>query len=231
MGVIAAYARTGGMPPADDERLEVDADGAWRLWRTMGGERVGSFRGRLSADRRRRLARALEAAQAAPPARTSARARPDGAHEAFRAGRRVLVVPAGQPVAGGWAPLVRLVRRWSVAFARVPDAEAALGLELRASGPAIVRHGGEPLRVWPPTLHADAYARDAAGIVVGRGSVDDDGAPPGGAVATGPGWSLPVSRLPIPSTPPGGRLEVWAWLDIEGPDGAVTVRLVATAPA
>ena len=231
MTVIAAYERTGGAPPADDERLEIDADGGWRLWRTMGGERVGSFAGRLSADRRRRLASAIGGASDAGAAPTPSRPRPDAAQEAFRAGRHTLGLSAGRPVEGGWAALVSLLRRWSESLAAVAAAEAALSVELLASGPVLTRAGRAPLRVWPATLRVDVYARDEDGIVTGRSSLGsgDEDAPRGDAITTDAGWWLPIEGAQLPPVPAGGRLEAWVWLDIEGPDGTVTARLVVSA--
>lgn len=240
VGTTVSYARSGGRPPADDERLEIAADGEWRLWRTLGGSRVGSFRGRLSADRRRRLEAALVALAAASPESapesSARRAGPDAAHEGFRAGRRHLGVPSGGPVRGPWAPLARLLRGWNEALtADVAGAAAALELVPGRPGqlPQLARLGSDPLRVWPATLHVEAYARNADGVVVDRVSagagVITEG-PRGDAVATGAGWSLP---LPLPRTaavPEGGTLETWAWLDVEGPDGVVRARPVAGEP-
>ena len=237
--MTVSYARSGGRPPADDERLEIAADGAWHLWRTLGGPRAGSFRGRLSADRRRRLEAALDALASAPaagaPGPSALRPRPDGAHEGFRAGRRHLGVPSGEPVRGSWAPLARLLRGWSEALAAdVAGAAAALELVPGGAGqPRLARVGSELLSVWPGTLHIDAYARNADGVVVdrvsaGAGVVAED--PRGDAVATSAGWSLPLPLPRTPAVPAGGTLETWAWLDVEGPDGVVRARLVAGEP-
>lgn len=237
MGTTVSYTRSGGRPPADDERLEIAADGEWRLWRTLGGSRVGSFRGRLSADRRRRLEAALEAISSAGTRKPSpSRPRPDAAHEAFRAGRRRLDVPSGEPVGGSWAPLVRLLRRWSEALtAEVTGAAAALELVPGGSGqpPHLARLGSDPLRAWPATLHVEAYARNADGVVVDRepagAGIIAEGSR-GEPVSTGAGWSVALSLPRVPAVPAGGTLETWVWLDVEGPDGAVRARLVAGEP-
>jgi len=234
MQVIAAYQRTGGRPPVDDERLEIDADGTWRLWRTMGGARVGAFAGRLSADQRRRLAAALESTAASQGAALPARSGRDAAHERFSAGRRTLRIVAGQPVGSGWKALARLLWRWTDSLASVRGAEAALELELAPSGPVLVRRGSAELRTWPATLHVDVYARASSGVIVDRasrgpGSVSD--AASGEALTTGSGWSLPLVLPRAIDAPAGGQLEVWAWLDVDGPDGTVRVRMVASRTA
>lgn len=236
-GGSASYLRAGGMPPADDERLEIDDDGAWRLWRTMGGALVGGFAGTLSADRRRRLAAAITSVEdgrgsmpSQGPARPG-RPRPDSAHEAITVGEARLDIGAGGDPDPVWAPIVRLLRRWTEGLAAPDGADAALQLQLSATGPVIVRHGDGRLRVWPATLRVDVYARDRDGIVVdraSRGPGPDDVAPRGEETTTGPDWTLPV-ELPKPIDPPAdGTLECWVFLDIDGPDGPTRVRLVAS---
>jgi len=233
--VVAAYARTGGRPPVDDERLEVLSDGTFRLWRTLGGERVGAFGGRLAADRRRRLDAAVAAARAEPAASLPpSRPRPDAARESFATGTRRLDVGSGTPVPGAWSGLVRLLRRWAVTLTASPV--AALALEPSPSGgvPRLVQLGPQGVTLWPATLHVELYGRDRDGIVRDRasGGADPEApAPRGDALAAGPGWAmeLPVGRPP--AVPAGGMLEVWALLDIEGPDGPVRARLTLAHPA
>ena len=235
---MATYRRAGGRPPVDDERLEIAADGTWRLWRTLGGARVGAFRGRLSTDRRRRLAEALEAARAAPSgstgARTPSRPQPDGAHETFRAGPRPLAVPAGARVAGEWSRLAGLLRRWSDALTAEPERALELDPGGAAAAPALTRLGSGPVRIWPATLRLDGYARDADGIVMDRASAGA-GATSEGArgepITTNEGWSMRLDMPRALEAPAGGAVEVWAWLDIDGPDGPVRARLVARRPA
>jgi hypothetical protein len=231
--VLAAYARTGGRPPADDERLEVFEDGTWRLWRTLGGDRVGAFGGRLSPGRRRRLEAAVSAARAGAGTVPPARPRPDGAHDAFTTRHGRLDVSAGAPVSGPWSGLVRLLRRWTEALTDVPV--AALALEAAPGGgpPQVVHLGSDGLALWPATLHVDLYARDADGIIRDRasgGADPEDRSPRGEAVTVGPGWSmrLPVERLPV--VPEGGALETWVLLDIESHGGPVRARLTFRAP-
>jgi hypothetical protein len=67
--------------------------------------------------------------------------------------------------------------------------------------------------------------------VTGRSSTGsgDEDAPRGDATTTDADWKLQIDGLHVPSVPAGGRLEAWVWLDIEGPDGPVTARLVASA--
>ena len=234
MPVIASYARRGGRPPEDDERLEIDDDGSWRLLRTMGGARVGTFAGRLTPDRRRRLAAAIDEAVGAAPPTAPARPLRDAAHEAFRAGRASLGIPAGQRVDDGWAPLARLLRQWSGSLASARDAEGALELRLAPEGPVLARNGDAPLRLWPATVRIDLYARDGDGVIVDRAGVgpgDAGEGPRGEPMTTGPGWMLALAVPRLPAAPPGGRLEAWVSLDVDGPDGPASVRLVESRSA
>ncbi len=229
MTVIATYSRTGGRLPEDDERLEIDDDGAWRLRRTMGGPRVGTFAGHLGDGRRRELDAALASAADAPPPKPTRVAR-DAAREAVRAGEAVVDLAAGRDVNGPWRPLLGLLRTWSEALATPDDAEAALELRLEPDGPVLARLGAAELRTWPATLHVEAYARDADGVVVERASagpgVEPEG-PRGEVLTTTAGWTLAPELPRAVAEPAGGTQEAWAWLDVAGPDGPVRVRLVA----
>lgn len=237
MALYASYLRTGGIPPADDERLDVDEDGGWTLWRTMGGSFVGAFEGRLDRGRRRRLDEAVEATDAAgadtgPGGRAPRRPPPpDAGQEAFTAGERRIDLAAGARPPAGWDRLVRLLRDWSTSLAAPAGAAAALELRMDDELPVLVRHGPGHLVVWPATLRVEAYARDADGIVRDRvtaGAAADGGVDRGEPLTTGPAWSLDVDVPRLPVVPTGGRLEAWAWLDVAAPDGPVRVRLVAS---
>jgi hypothetical protein len=227
-----AYARTGGRPPVDHEHLRIGADGSWRLWRTMGGSRVGAFAGRLSADRRRRLAAAL--GEIREGGRSPARRHPDGAAEAFHAGDEVLHVPSGSAVSGEWRRLAHLLRRWSGALREEPEA----ALELRPGdgrlAAVLVRLGAGELRVHPETLHVELYARDPDGIIVDRVATGEGrmpASPRGEGVVTRDGWQLPLEVPRAVETPPGGSVEAWVYLDVAGPYGTVRARLIGSRSA
>lgn len=229
MTLDAAYSRTGGRPPEDDERLEIDDDGAWRLRRTMGGPRVGTFAGRLDDAQRRELDEAMTSA-AGGPGPAPATVAPDAAREAVEAGDASIGLAAGGDVAGAWRPLVELLRGWSETLAASDVAEAALELRLGPDGPVLERLGAADLRVWLASLHVDAYARDADGVVVERASAGPGVEPEvarGEATTTNRGWSMAPDLPRTVAAPAGGTLEAWAWIDVDGPDGPRRVRLVA----
>lgn len=235
MTVLASYLRAGGLPPADDERLEIDEDGGWTLWRTMGGPLVGAFAGGLDTGRCRRLEAAVDAVAGndagAVGSRASRRPPPDGAQESFTAGERRLDLAASEPPPGDWASLVRMLRDWSTSLAVPAGAAAALELRVDDDLPVLERHGTDHLVVWPATLRVEVYARDGDGIVLGRvtaGAEPDEAVDRGEPLTTGPGWSLDVDVPRLPVVPDGGRLEAWVWLDVAGPDGPVRVRLVSS---
>jgi hypothetical protein len=216
----------------DDERLEVDADGGWQLWRTMGGEFAGGFAGRLSADRRRRLAAARERAEAASRNRPT-RALRDASREAVTlAGRTIAVPDDDRDLAEDLRPLVRLLRRWTDTLASADSGTAGLELRLADGGARLVRHGNAPLRLWPATIRVEAYGRDADSVIRDRASSgpgETSTTRSGEPLTTGRGWSLDLALPRAVDVPEGGRLEVWAWLDLEGPDGPVRARVVAGA--
>jgi hypothetical protein len=224
---FAAYHRGGGRPPSDDESLEIRADGSWRLWRTVAGARVGAFTGRLSPDRARRLATAVDEARAAPPP-TDVRRRPDSAAEAFRAGAAEISTPAAAPVRGGWSRLVHLLRKWSDDLTSEP--EAALALELDTQGGArLTRIGPGILGVYPDTVAVRWYVRSREDVPIDQArNGADAGVSRGEVVATGAGWSLPLAPpRPLP-VPDGGSLEAWVTLAIAGPHAPVMARLYAS---
>jgi hypothetical protein len=226
------YARTGGRPPSDDERLEVDADGTWRLWRTMGGSRVGAFAGRLDPGRRRRLGAALESIRQG--ARSQEPRVPDSASESFHAGSLSLHVASGDAVSGEWARLVRLIRRWSSSFTTEPEAALELipgsGGPDGAEPPRLERLGSGELRVYPDTLHVEAFARGADEVITDRVVAGEGRAGSnrrGDGEPTDAGWSLPLELSRRLDAPPGGRLEWWVFIDVDGGSGPVRARLIA----
>ncbi len=228
--VIATYARAGGMPPADDEHLAIREDGGWSMWRTMGGSRVGAFRGRLSPGDQGRLRAAIDGVADGTDPVPSRPPRPDSAHEAFTAGERRLDVPAGSTVAGAWAPLARLLRGWSESLTDQPVAALALEAADASGPPRLVHLGSEPLRLWPAGVRVDVYARDEDGVIRDRasgGALDEDDLPHGTPVEAAAGWSLELPAGRPLTIPEGGTLEVWTLVDVEGPDGPVRARLTA----
>ncbi len=48
--ILLVFSRSGGRPPADDELLELRADGTYLARRTVGGARIGTFADRLGVE-------------------------------------------------------------------------------------------------------------------------------------------------------------------------------------
>jgi hypothetical protein len=162
-GLLTAFARGGGSPPATYETLRVYEDGAVRAvvgnaWPLgVPQDEAGSYEHRLAPDELAALAQ-LAGAVAAPPSPAPAPA---------DAGRCELVLPAGQkatwamnaPPPGELEPLVDRLRELLVATRRRPLGALALVEEQGELG--LRNPGTEPVGLVPDSLLVTAVAAGA----------------------------------------------------------------------
>jgi hypothetical protein len=234
--VLVSFGRHGGRPPADDESLEVAADGTFSARRTVGGARIGRFAGQLDATTLDGL-RALVDALATAEDLTIATPR-DGATEVIEAGGRTGRFGSNERPPEPWGALVDRLR--TALDGTVVEAPLA-AIELTAtSRRARLRHlGAESLDVDLASLEVRAVRLDAEGAVLGRWQgqagteVIEDRVPAAAAsdvVTTKPGWdhALPFDH-PL-ELARGDWLQVWVTLGIRD-DGERSARLFLAVPA
>jgi len=156
---LVEYRRQGGYPPADDELLRIEDDGAFLLVRTVGGPRVGRFAGALSRQRltelEKLLGRAVEedVAPAGLP--------PHVIETVTTAGTRISVAALTKSSSGG-ARILRRLRTMSEALTAQPV--AALQMEVAPSGQraTVQAIGAEP-------VHLDADRAELGYDLFGEG--------------------------------------------------------------
>lgn len=231
--MIAAYKRTGHGHLADNESLEVDGDGTFRLRRTTGSSVAGAFAGTMPADR---LA-ALQAAAAGVADEPGGDPPPSGRTiEYLATAEHGIALGSGSTPPPSWIELASVLRH--LVLDLVDQPAAAVGAELVDGGHRLVirQLGPEAIEVDPDSASISLEAIDEAGQRVGaweaqladllpevgdpEGDGDDDWERP-------PGWFLDV-ELPH-DLPPGrvrGTLEIW----IKTGDGSCTAALHLEAP-
>src|SRR3989475_8057306 len=174
-GMIVDYARIGGrVPPPDNEGLQVEDDGSFRMWRSI-APAVGRFAGTLSPAELRQLKQEAQIAAAAgdvsrPPTM-------DGSAERFQLDGASATMGTNDDVEGAWGDLIRHCRRLLEQLVSMP--QAAVGLEVGDDGRSarLVHLGNKPITVDLSTLSIRA-------VLWGRGfqKVGD--------------WSTPVNPNP-----------------------------------
>lgn len=223
--MLCSYSRTGGSPPSDDERLEIEDDGAFRLWRTNSETAAGAFGGRLPAEEVKLIQAVVE--QLKPPELDVAGPVRGAALEQVAAAGEAITAPSGTPLPNGWAELAEHLRR--LVLDGVDHPVAALQASLADGGGTLVLElaGTEPLDVdlSRGTVQVDVVGEHSAG---GRWTgtladpTEDDGSD-----------LLSIDMFEDPSTPspwardPGWRVERALPHGLDAGDGA----LVATARA
>ncbi|HYO43977.1 MAG TPA: hypothetical protein VES19_12330 [Candidatus Limnocylindrales bacterium] len=224
--VLVRYARGGGRAPADDELLELDADGAYSARRSVGGARIGSFAGRIPPGT---LAAVVADAAACRAAGAFWLATPrDGATELIELGGEGEVTAEMDANASPDGPWGRLAGRLR---GLVDEATAGpvAGLELIAdAGRArLVAVGSEPLEVDPSSVAVRVVHLDGTGGL--RGQWQGASVPGEGWTPAAPGWTLDLPFAHGLTAAPGEWLQVWVTLRVR--DGAPrAARLFLAVP-
>jgi len=186
------FRRSGGMkPPPDRENLQIEDDGSFSLWRSVGWTTspptaAGRFEGRLEAAERQKLDKLVKAA--AKGDNLQMKVKPDGAIDRLQLGQKSAVLGANDDADEPWYALVELLRELLGDLTRAPKAAVALKVAPDGQSAHLVHQGQEALRLdlsnltvravlWEGYLNqGDWRAKEAAGA----------SAP----VTAGPGWSL-----------------------------------------
>jgi hypothetical protein len=235
-GTLVRYGRSGGRPPADDEHLIVEDDGAYRARRTVAGARVGRFAGRLTEAGLDALRAAVDGVRDA--ADIAVLTPHDGATEVVEAAGHAARMGSNEAPPQPWRTLV-LALRQAIDTDAVADPVAAL--ELRAgTRAAVVAHAGtETLEVDVASVVVRVVRLDAEGAVLGRWSGreqpaadEDSGQPAADWDDAGPGWTKTLPFTHGLELAPGDWLQVWVNARVREPgDPAVrAVRLFVGVP-
>lgn len=224
-GVLLEYERSGGRPPADDERLLVRLDGRFEARRTLGGPRIGTFEGSLDASTLRGLADAVGAAREA--GELAVPTPMDGATETLRVPGAGATLGSNERPAGAWGPLVERARELlDTVVLESPSA----GVELSATPGSgrLAQVGSGTLEIDLASLKTRLVRLDEAGLVLARwqasaaGARAEDAGPAADREwsVAGPGWSSPIPYDHPIELAPGDRLQVWVTLELRQ-DGRV----------
>lgn len=189
MTAIRYYRHGGDRSPADREILEIGADGAFTMWRTIGANTyppapVGSYAGRLPARRLTALGRA--AAAAAATGALSLTPLPDASLESIDADGVRAEMGSGTVPKGPWGTLAGKLRSLLGDLTAFPRAVAQVEVAPDGRAARLVQHGPEALRLDLSPLAVEA-------VLWRKGNAEAFwSAPPAsfGEVTAGPGWSL-----------------------------------------
>jgi hypothetical protein len=216
---LVAFHRLGGYPPPEREMLEVELDGAFRLWRSI-APAVGRFAGQVAEPAE--FQRLVEAAAAdAPPAGGSVT--PDAPIETVVVGDASLRLEAGVAIEGPWGELLDACRRLADDGLRQPI--AAIGIELEPPDTVrLVHRGREPLPIELGTAEVQLNLwRDGAPVAIGSTrpkGVDH--------VEAGPGWSIEIA---VPGLAGAGAGLLGGQASFIATDAGVYVPVSATIAA
>jgi hypothetical protein len=193
-----SFSRLSSAPPPLREIAEVEADGSWRAWRSV-GTAVGRFAGGDGGSRVLEAVRAALDAQLPAPAEGGTL---DEATDEIVIDGSALEVPHGHVPAGPWGEALEACRDL---VARAPEHPLA-AIAVTMAGPGLVRlehRGSEALEVELGSGRVEITTHDERQIPVQSTFTALDL----GAVEARPGWSAEVRIDPV-EAPTGGMVGV-----------------------
>ena len=213
--VLVRFSRAGGRPPADDEWIEVRADGSFSARRTIGGARIGRFAGRLHDGELEALTSEVSAARDAGELWLETPR--DGATESVELGE------AGE-VAASLGSNARPPKPWAALVGRLralldeatAHPEAAVELVADAAGARLVAAGDGSLELDTAAIEVRLVRLDASGVPVWRWSAatGDATAMPPRWETTGQGWTAKLLFEVPPALATGEWLQVWVFVTL-----------------
>jgi hypothetical protein len=187
------YTRSGGRtPPRDREILELNADGKFSMWRSVGSAThpptpIGRFAGQLDGQDQTQVQQA--AAKAAKAGNLKLTPPPGAATETIAVGEAQARLGANDKAEGDWSGLIEQLRRLLGDLTASP--QAAIGLEVREGGQAarLVHRGSAELQLDLSGLTVRAVLWEGYNK---NGDWRAKELPAGAAskVKAGPGWSF-----------------------------------------
>ncbi len=215
-----ALARLSDAPPPLRETLDVDPDGSWRVWRSV-GQAIGRFGG--SGDAAAAGQRIVMLAEAAtdtdPPGPGDASA--DTTWDTIEVGSTSLRLPYRAAPDGPWGELLAACR--GLLDDAIASPKAAIGMTLMAPDRVRLEHRGDeplPIELGAASVEATAWTADGAFIASGSGRVAAD------HVDAGPGWAIDVDLDGIDASA-GGQPVVF--VSFVANDGGVFIPVVLSA--
>ncbi len=214
------FARLSDAPPPLREMLDVEADGSWRAWRS-----VGQAIGRFAGDGATTLAALAERAATESPPPTG-ELPPDASVDRItitQAGRRrshVRSFGSTQRPAGAWGELVAACR--ALLDDAIAHPTAAIGLVVTAPDLVRLEHRGDgplPIELGSAQVEATVW-KDGAFVVAGSGQIV------AGHVDAGPGWSLEV---PLTGIDPSASGDAVVFVSFVADDGGVYIPVTLSA--
>jgi hypothetical protein len=213
------FARLSDAPPPMREMLEIEDDGSWRAWRSV-GQAIGRFADRGGADAAGRRIVELAAAteEADPPA--ASEFHPDATVDTIRVGERSVAVSYRASRTGPWGELLSATR--GLLDDAISHPTAAIGLVLVANDRVRLEHRGtDPLPIELGSAQVEATVWQH-GVFVGAGT----GRVEAGHVDTGPGWSLDVA---LDGIDPAANGEAVVFVSFVADDGGVYIPVTLSA--
>lgn len=218
---LVTWRRLSSMPPPERELLDVDADGAFRLWRSIAPV-VGRFGGSLPAGAAGDLER-LVAAVGSSAAPRPGSLPPDASVEQLEIAGVRSIFEAGADASAPWGELLAACRR--IAEERTDSPVAAIELEFElAEGSARIRLVHRGTGTLPVEL-----AAGRAKVAVWRGMLNPANVAAGfdlGRVDAGPGWSAETTA-PLPGLEAGDKVTATVTFIVD--DGGVFIPVAMSA--
>jgi hypothetical protein len=225
---MITYQRTGGfIPPHNNEKLQIEDDGTFSLWRSAATASippspVGSFAGSLEPALHARIQAAAQAAAAA--GNLTVRPKPGSVMESIALAHAKASLGIHDQPDGPWGTLIGLLRPLLGDLTRFP--RAALALEVLDGGRAarLVRRGPEAMRLDLSHLKIEAilWRGDA---IESRWSAPAQAAD--ASLAAGTDWTMDLPFQHGFTAGPGSRVAAHASLNAFDGEKSVPVALQA----
>ncbi len=215
-----AFARLSDASPPLREMLDVDENGSWTVWRSVGvavGRFAGSGEAASGAGKRIiDLAAAAEGSQEPSSKDVGA----DATVDSIDIGDRSVAVPYRHSPDGPWGALFAACR--IVLDEALDHPKAAIALVVAAPDRVRLEHRGEeplPIELGSAQVEATVWA-DGVFVAAGTGRIE------AGHVDAGPGWSLEV---PLEGIDPAAKGEAVTFVSFVANDGGVYIPVVLSA--
>jgi len=231
--MICTYERGGGMAqPSDNELLEIENDGSFTMWRSVGWATVpptpvGRFAGQVNKNDLRLLKE--EAGAASGAGDLSSRMQPGIPVETIETEGASAEVTPGRDIPGPWGKLVEHLRELLGSLADQPAAALALEVAGDRQRARLVHLGDDPLRLdlGEVTLHVSQQSQTGAGLGEWRLPATDLG----GEITAEAGWSIDLPFDHGLTLETGSSMTVVANLVAFDEDGLAVPVSLAASPA
>ncbi|HEY3238508.1 MAG TPA: hypothetical protein VGL92_03005 [Acidimicrobiia bacterium] len=232
--MLARYHLSGGPWPSADEELQVDDDGSFMLYRTIGAK-VGRFAGRVPAPEFEALLDEIECARPwrgdepagpppYPPSSTAALS-PDAAIEVFSTAAGLDIPTPGAAVDPAAARLHDRLRRWADELTDAPVGAVEASVDADWSKISIRHLGTAPVELTDLRVAAQVPRLGIAGgdepVTSDLPAVSDQWA------GSGWTWTFPLRAPAAPAPDLVLRVDISGWLKTEGVSRRVTMTCFA----